>query len=219
MGSKERRERAREKMRENILNAAIELFLEHGIKKTTIRRIADKIEYTPGNIYTYFKNKNEIIYAIHQRGFQILYDMQMTVVDTRDPGERLVKLGQVYIQFALMHRPFYDLMFIESHVQKVILDEKHWEEGQNSYGILRETVSDCIQSGALPHGDVDSVTFAMWSFAHGLVSLVVRGRCAMIPDEIMPQVLRSGFAYINTGLLERNDIPAMLRTDAFQTTH
>ena len=38
MGSKERRERAREEMRENILNAAIELFLEHGIEKTTIRR-------------------------------------------------------------------------------------------------------------------------------------------------------------------------------------
>ncbi|MDP6042348.1 MAG: helix-turn-helix domain-containing protein, partial [Candidatus Latescibacteria bacterium] len=64
MGSKERREREREEMRENILNATMELFVEHGIEKTTIRRIADKIEYTPGNIYAYFKNKNEIIYAI-----------------------------------------------------------------------------------------------------------------------------------------------------------
>ncbi|MDP6042312.1 MAG: TetR-like C-terminal domain-containing protein, partial [Candidatus Latescibacteria bacterium] len=156
-------------------------------------------------------------YAIHQRGFQILYDMEMTVVDTPDPGERLVKLGQVYIQFALAHRPFYDLMFIESHVQQVISDENHWPEGQNTYSILRQTVHDCIQSGALPHGDVDSVTFAMWSLVHGLVSLIVRGRYSMIPDELMPQVLRSAFAYVNTGLLERNDIPAMLRPDAFQT--
>ena len=219
MGNKERREREREEMRENILNAAIELFLEHGFEKTTMRRIADKIEYTPGNIYAYFKSKNEIIYAIHQRGFQILYDMEMTVVDTPDPGERLVKLGQIYIQFGLTHRPFYDLMFIESHMQKVISDEKHWAEGQNAYGILRQTVADCIDSGALPHGDVDSVTFAMWSVVHGLVSLVVRGRCTMIPDDLMPQVLRSAFAYVNTGLLDRNDIPAMLRPSAFQTIH
>lgn len=218
MGSKERREREREEMKENILNAAIELFVEHGVEKTTIRRIADKIEYTPGNIYAYFKNKNEIIYAIHQRGFRMLYQQEMTVVDTPDPAERLVKLGQVYIQFALENRPFYDLMFIDSHVQKVISDEKHWSEGQNAYGILRQTVADCIQSGAIPHGDVDSVAFAMWSFVHGLVSLVVRGRCAMIPDDIMPQVLRSAYAYVNTGLTKRNDVPAMLRTDAFQTT-
>ena len=166
MGNKERREREREEMRENILNAAMELFVEHGFEKTTIRRIADKIEYTPGNIYAYFKNKNEIIFAIHQRGFRILYDMEMTVVDTPDPAERLVKLGQVYIQFALTHRPFYDLMFIDSHVQEVISDDKHWSEGQNAYNILKEIVADCIRTGAIPHGDVDSVTFAMWSASY-----------------------------------------------------
>ena len=215
MASKDRRAREREQMRENILEAATELFHELGFEKTTIRRIADKIEYTPGNIYAYFKNKNDILFAIHQRGFKILYDLEMTVADIPDPGERLIKLGQVYIQFGLQNRPFYDLMFIDSNIQTVINEEDRWTEGQSSYGVLRETVAECIQTGVLPPSDVDSVTFGMWAFVHGLVSLYVRGRCAMIPDEYMPQVLQAAYGYFQTAFFPHKNIDTLLNSEAF----
>jgi len=215
MGSKERRERDREQMRENIIDAATTLFHEFGFEKTTIRRIADKIEYTPGNIYAYFKNKNDILFAIHQRGFKILYTMEMTVAEIPDPAERLIKLGQVYIQFGLRNRPYYDLMFIDSNIQTVIHEDDRWKEGQDSYGVLRATVAECIQTGVLSTSDVDSVTFGLWAFVHGLVSLYVRGRCAMIPEEYMPQVLQESYAYFQNAFFPHKDIPALLDSDAF----
>lgn len=216
MSNQDRRQREREQMRENILEAATALFHEYGFDKVTIRRIADKIEYTPGIIYAYFKNKNEILYAIHQRGFDILYDLEMTVVKTRDPVERLVKLGQVYIQFALTHRSYYDLMFIESDIQQVISEEERWLEGQRAYGVLRDTLAECIQTGAMPPGDVDSVAFGIWAFVHGLVSLFVRGRCAMIPDKNIPVVLQAAYTYMYRALTGRRDIAAMLHAEAFR---
>ncbi|MBT3606585.1 MAG: TetR/AcrR family transcriptional regulator [Candidatus Latescibacteria bacterium] len=215
MGNKERRAREREQMREDILDAAIELFHELGFEKTTIRRIADKIEYTPGNIYAYFKNKNDILFGIHQRGFKLLYDMEMTVVDTPDPSERLIKLGQTYIQFGLQHRQYYDLMFIDSSIQQVIHEDDSWQEGQSSYTVLRDTVAECIQTGALPPNDADSITFGMWAFVHGLVSLYVRGRSAMIPDEYMPQVLQASYTYFQTAFFPHKNVENILNSEAF----
>jgi len=52
----ERRERERHEMRERIIEAALGLFTTEGYDKTTLRRIADDIEYTPGTIYAYFKD-------------------------------------------------------------------------------------------------------------------------------------------------------------------
>ncbi len=87
MGTAERRERDRNEMREAILAAAMKLFLDESFEKTTMRRIAQAIEYTPGALYSYFKDKDEILFALHQRGFDQLFAMQApALVDRRSGG-------------------------------------------------------------------------------------------------------------------------------------
>ena len=43
-------------MKRKILEAAKALFLDQGFEKTSIRNIADAIEYSPSTIYLYFKD-------------------------------------------------------------------------------------------------------------------------------------------------------------------
>ena len=69
MGIVERKEREKEDMRRLILNAARKLFLEQGYEKTSIRNIADAIEYSPATIYLYYKDKNELLFALHEEAF------------------------------------------------------------------------------------------------------------------------------------------------------
>ena len=57
MGIKERRERQKEHLREEILEAARELFLKEGVENVSMRAIAKRIEYSPTTIYLYFKDK------------------------------------------------------------------------------------------------------------------------------------------------------------------
>ena len=57
MGVTERRERERQAVRQEILDAARALFIEEGYEKTSMRKIAEKIEYSPTTIYLYFKDK------------------------------------------------------------------------------------------------------------------------------------------------------------------
>ena len=73
MGVKERKEREKHDMRELILKAAHQIFVDKSFEEVSIRNIADEIEYSPATIYLYFKDKNEIFYALHTEAFKI-YD-------------------------------------------------------------------------------------------------------------------------------------------------
>ncbi len=60
MGIKERQERGREAVRSSILDAARELFVTDGFEQVSIRKIAERIEYSPAAIYGYFPSKDDI---------------------------------------------------------------------------------------------------------------------------------------------------------------
>ena len=70
MGIKERHERDREAVRRSILDAARELFVSEGYRNVSIRKIAEKIEYSPAALYGYFPSKDDIFYALEHLGGQ-----------------------------------------------------------------------------------------------------------------------------------------------------
>ena len=72
MAIKERKEREKQDMRNLIIESATQLFLKQGYDKTSIRSIAEDIEYSPATIYLYFKDKDEIFYVIHENAFALL---------------------------------------------------------------------------------------------------------------------------------------------------
>jgi AcrR family transcriptional regulator len=61
MGVQERRARQKEGVREEILDAARTLFVKEGYEHVSMRKIAEKVEYAPGTIYLYFRDKAEIL--------------------------------------------------------------------------------------------------------------------------------------------------------------
>ena len=68
MGIKERQERDREAVRRAILDAARELFVAEGYQNVSIRKIAERIEYSPAAIYGYFPSKDDIFFALAEEG-------------------------------------------------------------------------------------------------------------------------------------------------------
>src|SRR5438477_64637 len=74
MGIKERQERDREAVRRAILDAARELFVAVGFENVSIRKIAERIEYSPAAIYSYFPSKDDIFFALAEEGFRLLGD-------------------------------------------------------------------------------------------------------------------------------------------------
>ena len=70
MGVKERREREKSEVRDKILDAARELFIAEGYEGVSMRKVADKIEYTPTTIYGYFADKEDLFRQLMPRRFR-----------------------------------------------------------------------------------------------------------------------------------------------------
>jgi len=196
MGTRERRETDKKKMQGLILRTALKLFIEKGFENVSIRRIAGKIQYSPATIYLYYKGKDEILCALHDFGFEKLYAKQQTILSIKDPYERLRKQGRVYVEFALENPELYDLMFIMRGPAKKIREQEEWETGLRSYGFLRDNVQACIDAGYLKQVHADEATFAFWSLTHGVVSLIIRDRCIMFPEEHRDDIVKGALAFI-----------------------
>ena len=178
MGVSERRIRERLDTRQSILATARALFLLKGFEATTIRNIAEKIEYSPSTIYQHFKDKNEIFYTLHTESFLELVKQMKRSELHENPLEQLIALGKIYIQFAEDNPELYDLMFImEAPIDFLnLLDETQWIEGKTAFDYLKSVISACIDKGLIKETDVDSLAYLIWSTVHGMVTLSIRKR-------------------------------------------
>ena len=206
MGIKERKELEKQEMRKLILNTAMKLFLEKGIENITLRNIAEKIEYSPATIYLYFRDKDEIIYTLHRDGFEELYRRQQKTLSIKDPLKRLHKHAQMYVSFALENPEYYDLMFIERAPFRTIKEKKskdgmNWDIGMRSYDLLRKNIEDCIEAGVFQNTDIDVAAFSMWAYVHGIVSLIIRDRCTMFPEEHLDNLVKGALHFMKENIL------------------
>src|SRR5918998_3174665 len=94
MGSRERRSRERSETREKILNAAREMFVRRGYEATTMRAIADRIEYTPTAIYHHFRSKQALLTELCSIDFRSLAGAFQRIGRIEDPVERLRRIRE-----------------------------------------------------------------------------------------------------------------------------
>ena len=114
----QRREREREELREQILSAAMNILVSEGYEAVTIRRLANEIEYTPGALYSYFKDKDEIVFALVVRAAQHLNKVFQAQESLPNPLERLWAIGRAYLKFAMEHQEYYDLLPEENDTEE-----------------------------------------------------------------------------------------------------
>ncbi|MCE7993238.1 MAG: helix-turn-helix transcriptional regulator [Roseivirga sp.] len=183
MGISERKEREKEEMKKLIIDTATRLFIEQGFDKTSMRSIAEAMEYSPATIYLYFKDKSELFDAIHRQGFKVFFEYLSQVNTIEDPMERLNQLGIQYLTFAIENPGYYDLMLIMREPMSTQRNEESWDQGDTSHKILTTTVEECVSKGHFRGNDPAVVSFMIWSQVHGICSMMIRDRMKFYPEE------------------------------------
>ncbi|MBI3653604.1 MAG: TetR/AcrR family transcriptional regulator [Acidobacteria bacterium] len=176
MGPKARREREKVQLRQEILDAARELFVKEGYENVSMRRIADKIEYSPTTIYLYFEDKTELFFAICEETFaKLSKKLEVLAKEGKDPVENLRKGCRSYVDFGLKHPNHYKLTFINFPALQVGKEHYLREEsaGMKAYEHMRQAVQECIDKKKLRDSNADAVSQALWAVIHGLTSLLV----------------------------------------------
>jgi AcrR family transcriptional regulator len=210
MGVKERREREKSETRDKILDAARELFVTEGYEGVSMRRVAEKIEYSPTAIYVHFADKNELFHELCRLDFARLQEVMRSAEMPADPIERLRQIGRSYIQFGVRFPNHYVFMFMTPHLPQEPDEEDREIMGnpeEDAYAMLKWAVQEAINAGCFRQGvqDAELVSQTLWASVHGVISLNIakckdpwvewrplEDRAEMMLDIALRGLLRSG---------------------------
>ena len=161
MGIKERQERDREAVRRAILDAARELFVTEGFQHVSIRKIAERIEYSPAAIYSYFPSKDDIFFALAEQGFRLLGDPANAVEQLKHlPAlDRLRAVFWRMYEFSVEHPQYFALMFMERSVPRISREYERFAFMRSRKQDIVGLIEACIASGELPAGTPPSAVF------------------------------------------------------------
>jgi AcrR family transcriptional regulator len=161
--------------RTEILDAAKQLFVEHGYNATTIRRIASRVGISSTGLYVYFPDKNAILAEICEATFESLIEKLDEVRrKSADPLRALQESLEGYIHFGLSHPNEYELVFLSRHTQELPRTEVRNEKlGMQAFQRFSECVEAAVQTGLTQDADTERLAQQLWAGIHGLVALLL----------------------------------------------
>ena len=207
MAKTTRSERVIEDIKVRILDEALKLLREEGYENLSMYKLGKRTNMTAANLYNYYKNKNQLLIAIHKRTFELLYNMLLeSVANEKDPIEKLRKIMTTFVGFGKEFPNFYDLMFNRSVPQvsdyagtpeEAMSRDEYQSSIRNLY--LVSDIGKEIVSGhpELEGIDRDFYFLKMFGELHGLLSLYNSGILKVIvenPDQAIERVIDDLFA-------------------------
>jgi AcrR family transcriptional regulator len=171
--SQQRRKQVKEEVRQAILQAASELFLKHGYEHFSLRQVAEQVGYSPGTIYLYFRDKDDILFTIMTDGATRFSQGVSDAISVPDARERLQRIGRAFVDFGLQNPVHYQLMFMQ---RPDFLLRSGAELPQSMIELLslwRTIVEDAMKAGILRMGDPVSTGDTLWALLHGVVSIAI----------------------------------------------
>ena len=161
-------------LRASLVDEAATMISEGGTASVTMRAIGSRLDVSRAAPYRHFPDKTALLVAVAVEGFKGL-NRRLGASDTgASPSsvERLRRMGEEYVRFALEHPAHYRLMY-----GKEALARQDQPELREAGGTLLEHLIDVIrvhqQRGDIERGDPRAKAYVAWSAVHGLASLLI----------------------------------------------
>jgi AcrR family transcriptional regulator len=203
MGVKERQERDRQAVRDAILTAARDLFLSEGYRNVSLRKIAERIEYSPAAIYSYFASKDDIFFALAEDGFRRLASAgREAAASSADPLERLRRALWSFYEFSKAQPDFFELMFLDRTVPSLNQDPDRFEFFREVTARAEADIRACCERGIFTKNlDAGAVLHVLWVAILGAASINLAKRLGPgeDPDALALDVLNATFAGFGAG--------------------
>lgn len=192
MGSKERILRQKEETRSNIIKAARQIVKEEGWQGLSMRKIADRIEYTAPIIYEYFANKEAILQELTSKGFLLLAkDLDAAKKEAGDDAAaQLEAMWLAYWNFGLKNKEMYQLMY---GVQMTCCQQST-PESDAPYDIICSSIAELMGEADADSDIIMQKYFTFFSVIHGLISINMLS--GGLSDEINKQILKDAISGI-----------------------
>src|SRR5438093_3859665 len=166
------RGRRKDRAREAILQAALELILEKGPDNLSLREVARRSDYSPAGLYEHFKNRDELVEAVAAEGLSRLRAHLGAVSQDLPSRRRLVELGMAYVEFARQNPEHFALIFSYSATGDGLSNEV--TSDNSPYGMFLRAATAALTAGKIAgqkdYGPAETA-YGLWALAHGMAML------------------------------------------------
>jgi len=194
MASKDRIQKVKDDTRCNILGASLEIVKEEGWSALSMRKIADKIDYTAPIIYEYFNNKDAILKELTRIGYiKLANEIEEAKNKFTDPAEQLEAMWMAYWNFAFKEKELYQIM---SGIEANCCAENACTEVQRASNLLWDKIEEIVPADKRTEEYIDTKYYTFWSVVHGLISINMTRQLTAGDNE------QQGFKDINKQVLK-----------------
>lgn len=174
-----RKERERLARRDEILNAARDVFSERGFKLATLDEIAERAEFGKGTIYNYFRNKEELFVSVIERGIQRFQAfVENTVEASASPRQKIEMYIDAAFEFFEQHRQLFSVLVLERYNLVHTLDgemfSRFCQEESRLHEYLAGILAEGIRKKAFRRGDPVKLAQAVFGLLHVAYVYAVR---------------------------------------------
>src|SRR5271155_5413829 len=202
----ERRGEAKERRRGEIFDAAEALYIKKGWDALTVDQVARSARLSRALVYVYFRDKEELLFAIGERAMRLLRDRFLETIAAHSLGmDQVEAIGQAYMAYAHEYPHYFDFCS-RFHAHSVALDPGSHEgacrlAGDEAIGAVVQAIEAGIRDGSIRPdvGDPRLLAMTLWAFTHGVIQLAMAKGSDLARFEItVPDLSNFAFGLIRT---------------------
>jgi AcrR family transcriptional regulator len=175
-----RRGEEKERRRAEILNAAEALYAQKGWDSLTVDQVARSARLSRALVYVYFRDKEELLFAIGERAMSLLRDRFRKAAAEHALGlDQVTAIGQTYMAYANEFPHYFDFCS-RFHAHSVAVDPGSHEgacqlAGDEAIGAVIEAIETGKRDGSIRTDVGESALLAtsLWAFTHGIIQLAM----------------------------------------------
>jgi AcrR family transcriptional regulator len=209
MGIQERKEREKERRRQQIIIAAKRVFSDKGFNKATMEDIAKEAELSPGTLYLYFKNKEELYASLSLRILQYLHIRVSHVNKERDldPVKKLDALMEaMYDVYDFDPLIIINMFHLQSSETLKNLSDELLQEikdlSRKSIGAIATIFEEGIRAGVFTERHPHALADIFWSLFSGVVLWEASKKIVDERKDYLRETLKTAFDVFRCGILK-----------------
>ncbi len=205
MGIYERKQREREQRKIEILDAARSVFSKKGLNTATMEEIASQAELSPGTLYLYFKNKEELHTSLSIEILKhLVVEVQKVVEQEMSVEEKIEKFTEVFIEiYDYDSNILINLFHLQSGETLRNLSDDVLKQIKTYSTLSHRAIVDVIRQGIEEGIFIDEHPVALadilWASYAGIVLWVDSKRLLNNKKDFVKSTLKTAFSIIAQG--------------------
>lgn len=201
----DRRQEEKDRRRNEIVDAAEELYRELGWESVTMDSVAKKARLSRALVYVYFKDKSELLLAITGRSFEVLLGRFAEASARARVGiDQIEAIGRAYIAFGIEFPHYFDACArLEQRAtgtpEQGSLEAAAFDMGKKVHTVVVASLKAGQADGSIRRdlGDLEVTSRVLWGFSHGLTQIAIT-KARVLAEEgfSVPQLTQQAIAMI-----------------------